>query len=110
MLQIFEANAHESVNHMTCVICTGSFSSLPGSLKSYSCCSSSLIGDVEYKYLVRDEGGHAIRWKPGQNYHIRIMDSEGAPLPDRVIIADTWDASWKDVEVQACFLQTWLIL
>ena len=56
---------------------------------------------MEYKYIVRDQGGHAIRWKPGQNYQIQIIQGEEDPFPERVIIADTWDSSWKDVEV--CF-------
>lgn len=49
---------------------------------------------------MRDEQGLAIAWKPGYNYQIQILESREAPIPAEVIIADTWDSSWQNIEVK----------
>lgn len=49
--------------------------------------------------MVRDSQGHAVRWKPGHNYQIQLMEGPHAPIPEKVVVTDSWDSSWRDIEV-----------
>lgn len=61
----------------------------------------SILGECEYKYVVRNTDGSIAMWTPGDNFELRLSPEEarGAAVPEKVEISDAWDASWRKVRV-----------
>lgn len=53
--------------------------------------------DLEYKYVVRDESGHAVYWQPGANCSVAVPLETG--VPNAVRINDDWWHNHNDVKV-----------
>ena len=68
---------------------------------SFCICCSSILGECEYKYVVRNTDGSIAMGTPGYNFELRLSpeDARGAAVPEKVEVSDAWDASWRKVRV-----------
>lgn len=63
--------------------------------------------ELEYKYVVRNEDGGVMFWKPGENCQIKVPVwlKEEKAIAEGVLVRDAWDGSIQDIELEVTGFQ-----